>query len=258
MATIHDDATASSLGFQQGTIEGPTHFSQLTPGLVAAWGAHFFEAGRISVHYRRPAYEGDQLRATVDSTIVQVCKQDGTEVLTGTADVDHAPAQTEVTSRLQARREPAARTVLDRVRVGDRSEPETVRIDFDEAPGESYPFTLGQKLAAITEPNPWYEPGTGSPWGRPVLPFEMISVLLQYTGDAAFDVRPHAVGLFLDQEIDVVRGPVFAEQDYRLEREVLAFSSSARTESYWVRSALTDVSGAELVAVGTIHVGFLA
>ena len=30
-ASIHDDATAQKLGFQSGTIEGPTHFSQFAP-----------------------------------------------------------------------------------------------------------------------------------------------------------------------------------------------------------------------------------
>ena len=30
-ASIHDDATAQKLGFQGGTIEGPTHFSQFVP-----------------------------------------------------------------------------------------------------------------------------------------------------------------------------------------------------------------------------------
>lgn len=263
MATIHDDSTASALGFQRGTIEGPTHFSQLTPGLLAAWGPAFFEAGRISVHYRSPAYEDDRLRAEVapgedGAATVSVCKQDGSTILTGTADVHHALTRTEVAKRLAAHREPQSRSVLDRVHVGDISAAETVRIDFDRAPGPAYPFTLSEKLAAITEPSPWYEPDGSSPWGKPVLPFEMISVLLQYTSDSAFDVRPHAVGLFLDQEIDVVRGPVHPEQDYRLEREVLAFSSSSRTESYWVRSALTDAHSGELVATGTIHVGFLA
>lgn len=37
-ASIHDDATAQKLGFQGGTIEGPTHFSQFAPLCVARWG----------------------------------------------------------------------------------------------------------------------------------------------------------------------------------------------------------------------------
>ena len=42
-ASIHDDATAQRLGFRGGTIEGPTHFSQLTPLLLAAFGVMTFK-----------------------------------------------------------------------------------------------------------------------------------------------------------------------------------------------------------------------
>ena len=37
-ASIHDDATAQKLGFQGGTIEGPTHFSQFAPLCEQIWG----------------------------------------------------------------------------------------------------------------------------------------------------------------------------------------------------------------------------
>ena len=37
-ASIHDDATAQKLGFQGGTIEGPTHFSQFAPSVRADLG----------------------------------------------------------------------------------------------------------------------------------------------------------------------------------------------------------------------------
>ena len=37
-ASIHDDATAQKLGFQGGTIEGPTHFSQFAPLCERAFG----------------------------------------------------------------------------------------------------------------------------------------------------------------------------------------------------------------------------
>src|SRR5947209_14907416 len=44
-ASIHDDATAQKLGFQGGTIEGPTHFSQFAPLCVSLWGQSWFETG---------------------------------------------------------------------------------------------------------------------------------------------------------------------------------------------------------------------
>jgi hypothetical protein len=47
-ASIHDDATAQKLGFQGGTIEGPTHFSQFAPLCASVWGQSWFGAGCIS------------------------------------------------------------------------------------------------------------------------------------------------------------------------------------------------------------------
>src|SRR5882672_12869180 len=46
-ASIHDDATAQKLGFQGGTIEGPTHFSGANwlkcvgPSIVPPWNPSF-------------------------------------------------------------------------------------------------------------------------------------------------------------------------------------------------------------------------
>jgi len=50
-ASIHDDATAQKLGFQGGTIERPTHFSQFAPLCASVWGQSWFEAGCVSAHY---------------------------------------------------------------------------------------------------------------------------------------------------------------------------------------------------------------
>src|SRR5690242_18897673 len=55
-SSIHDDATAQKLGFQGGTIEGPTHFSQFAPLCERVWGTQWFEAGCLSAHYRNPVF----------------------------------------------------------------------------------------------------------------------------------------------------------------------------------------------------------
>ena len=58
----------------------------------------------------------------------------------------------------------------------------------------------------------------------------MLSVLFQHSSrDDGFPVRGPAVGLFADQEIRLVEGPLFVAEDYELEREVVAMSASRRT-----------------------------
>jgi hypothetical protein len=51
-------------------------------------------------------------------------------------------------------------------------------------------------------------------WGRAIVPFEMLSVLFQHSArDDRFPVRGPAVGLFADQEIRLVAGPLFVGED---------------------------------------------
>src|SRR5882757_8303942 len=102
-ASIHDDATAQKLGFQGGTIEGPTHFSQFAPLCEYLWGKAWFETGCISAHYRNPSFAGEEVQAILakpepgaTQSKIQMVKRDGTEVLRGTASVGHGGPATEL------------------------------------------------------------------------------------------------------------------------------------------------------------------
>jgi len=124
-----------------------------------------------------------------------------------------------------------------------------VRMDPDQNMGALYPFSLVQKLAVITEPSPWYHDASASPWGRAIVPMEMISVLAEYTGhQARFPVKGPVVGLFADQEIRLIDGPLFVGEEYVLRREIVALSESKRTESYWTRTRIFDATGERQVA----------
>ena len=62
-ASVHDEATASSLGLRGAPIEGPTHFSQFDPLAVTLWGDAWFERGCISAHFQTMVIEGEQVHA---------------------------------------------------------------------------------------------------------------------------------------------------------------------------------------------------
>jgi hypothetical protein len=135
-----------------------------------------------------------------------------------------------------------------------RDEGDSVAMNHADGNGSGYPFSLEEKLAKITEPHPWYTAAgsSSSPWGRAVVPMEMISVLANKSG-RGFPVRGPALGLFLDLEIRLLNGPVFVEQDYRIKREVVGLGQSRRTESYWTRTTLTDASNDKVAAVVLLH-----
>ena len=126
---------------------------------------------------------------------------------------------------------------------------ERVRMDADQHMGALYPFTLRQKLEKITEPSPWYHDAAASPWGRAIVPMEMVSVLAEYSSaQAGFPVKGPVVGLFADQQIRMLDGPLFVGEDYLLRREIVALAESKRTESYWVRTRIYDATGRTLKA----------
>ena len=256
-SSIHDDNMAEQLGFRAGPIEGPTHFSMFPPLLERIWGQEWYERGCISAHYQNMVVEGEEVRAYADipaagatRTRVWAEKADGTPVLEASASLGPNHGETLLDARMAKLRPPEKLLILENLHVGmTGKEDEPVRMDPDQHMGDLYPFSLNQKLAKITETSPWYSDGDASPWGRAIIPLEMVSVLVEYTSKAAgFPVNGPVVGLFADQEIRMIDGPLFVSEDYLIRREIVAISESRRTESYWTRSKIYDASGQTLKA----------
>jgi hypothetical protein len=240
-ASIHDDATAQKLGFKAATIEGPTHFSQFDPLCVALWGERWFAKGCISAHFRTPVFEGEEVRAILREgaepaqAAITMQKRDGAEVLSGTVSIgpDHPPSALE--QRLATLAPPEQPVLLRDVRVGMSTGRIAVSMGMDSKMGDLYPFTLREKLGRITEPSPLYDAA---------IPLEMVSVLLNHVMHAEpFPVRGPSVGLFADQEIRMLRGPLRVGAPYELTREIVALSGSRRTESMWIRTRVYAPGG---------------
>ncbi|NLC01571.1 MAG: hypothetical protein GX789_09955 [Pseudomonas formosensis] len=256
-SSIHDDNMAEKLGFRAGPIEGPTHFSQFVPLLAEIWGRDWFERGCFSAHFQNMVVEGEQVRAFVErpapgATRVRCWaeKADGTPVLEASASLGPDDGPSLLDERMARLRPPERLVILADLQVGMQgAREERVRMDADQHMGDLYPFSLNQKLERITENSPWYSQADSSPWGRAIIPLEMVSVLAEYSSKlAAFPVKQPVIGLFADQEIRMVDGPLFVGEDYLIRREVVALSESKRTESYWVRSRIYSADGSQLKA----------
>jgi hypothetical protein len=246
-ASIHDDATAQKLGFKGGTIEGPTHFSQFAPLGARLWGQAWFETGCLSAHYRNACFEGEEVQAILSKPLpgtsqcqIQMIKRDGTEVLRGSASVGDPPVPTALETRLTELKPLVDPVILRDVKLTQASRRQAAHMSFDQNMGDLYPFSLRQKLAVITENSPFYS-SADNPWRKPIIPMEMLSVLFQYRAkDDPLPTMGPAVGLFADQEIRLLKGPLFVDEDYQVEREVVALSGSRRTESAWVKTRVFD------------------
>jgi hypothetical protein len=257
---VHDVETAAKLGLAGAPIEGPTHFSQIDPLAVEHWGQAWFERGCVSSHFLNMVVEGEEVRAAFEpegSTLARLSaeKADGTPVLTGTASIGRDDA-TELDGRRQrALGDPGKLHIVDQLELGMVvTVDEPVTMGFDDHNGSLYPFTLAQKLVKITEPSSWYLADGDSPWGRPVVPTEMLSVIA-HQSNAHFPVRGPAIGLFIDLEVRFVAGPVFVGQSYLVEHTLVGMGQSKRVESYWTESTLTDAETGVHAATVLLHQG---
>ncbi len=261
-ASVHDPETAASLGLAGAPIEGPTHFSQFDPLAERLWGQEWFETGRISAHFQTMVVAGEQVRASLDPTsdtsaTIEAHKPDGQSVLIGTASVGSDAGPSELDNRRARAATPGEMFIIDRLHVGQTSSVgEIVSMTRDRDNGALYPFSLDDKLARITEPHDWYTAagGAASPWGKAIVPFEMICVLAMKSG-STFPVRTPSLGLFLDLEITLHAGPVFVDQPYRIARQIVGIGQSRKTESYWIDTTLTDETTGVLVASVLLHSG---
>lgn len=271
--SVHDDETAEKLGLPGAPIEGPTHFSQFDPLLASLWGERWFATGTLSSHFLTMVVEGEEVTASVSidgpgATTAKIYaeKADGTPVLEGTASIDGASsmdgadAGTALAGRLAKAQtnSPGDLFIIDQMHVGQKGEEsETIRIGYDDHLGNLYPFTLREKLDKMTETVTWYEPASAdNPWGRPIIPIEMMSVIMSSGRQrVGFVTRQPSVGLFIDLEVQMVHGPVFVDHPYRIDREIVALQQSRRTESYWTLTTITDDETDLVAARVLLHQG---
>ncbi len=256
--SVHDESNAAALGLSGAPIEGPTHFSQFDPIAMELFGDEWFRTGCISSHFSTMVVEGEEVdamatRSSDQSADITAVKADGATILTGTISVAPHP-ETALEHRLANGRPAGDLFIVDQLHVGmTSSEARRTSMDLESGNGPLYPFSLASKLEGITERSPWYD-SAENPWGRPIVPMEMLSVLANKVGDR-MPIRQPSLGLFLDLEVRLEGAPVFVDQEYIVEREVVGLSQSRRVESYWVRSTLTDAASGVHTATVLLHSG---
>src|SRR5262245_25584297 len=72
MCTIHDDATARTLGFAGGILGAPVILANMTPDLVTLFGPAWYERGFLKQHYIGAIYADDPFRVTATPLPLQL------------------------------------------------------------------------------------------------------------------------------------------------------------------------------------------
>ena len=78
--SIHDNATATELGFRGGTVAGDIHMNQFPPVLVDLFGETWFEQGYLSLLFRNPTVDREEVQVFAEVPI----RRDGNPCVDGT------------------------------------------------------------------------------------------------------------------------------------------------------------------------------
>ena len=87
---IHDDTVAQRFGFSGALVPGVDVIAYASHPFVAAWGADFLSAGRLSARFRTPVYDGDLITVSCSdgadgATELAVTGEDGQRRCVGSA-----------------------------------------------------------------------------------------------------------------------------------------------------------------------------
>lgn len=240
--SIHDDATAQRLGFRGGTVAANIHFEQFPPLLEAVLGADWARTGGLSLYFLSPTTDGEPVQAFArleapGRAEVWMQNAEGGRVCEGTATLGGPDPFSALRQRLNTVRAAEDLRILAGIRVGDTVRDVSARVD--SARGAA-------RLAEITEDLPRYHEAAGS-GGRVAPPATAIDALRAVEGPLFAKVQDF-VGMFGAIELQMLDGPILADQDYLAAGRVLALSESPKTEIVWYESELTDPVSGQRVA----------
>jgi len=234
---IHDDDTATDLGFRGGTVAGAIHMEQFPPLLLEMFGADFWQTGTLSMYFRSATVDREPVRClttepervgNIRRTNVWMEKEDGTIVASGTASCGGHDEKSELRSKLESIRPISELRILKNLKVGAQCEDQRCFVE------NSF---LDAQLGVITEPLSCYK--TSNEFSGRVLPVTQVVRAFDPPEVALItEVEPPFVGLYGAIEIEFINGPVLAETEYKGSGEIVGLSDSPQTEILWRDSIL--------------------
>jgi len=236
--SIHDDATASKLGFRGGTVAGSIHMDQFVPGLLKLYGDAWFETGGLSLYFTKATVDAEAVQATVeagaDRARLTMHDVHGDQICEGTASPGRDPGS-ELARRLEVQTPaaPGRLRILKDLKVGDECRDIPVRVE---------PQVLLKALDTLTEPLPAYR-------DRLVLPPSHLVRLTHQVRGHVLAKAGKSVGLFGALETEQLAGPVLAGVDYVARTRMLKLTESPKTENSWYEVLVADQAGQDVARV---------
>jgi hypothetical protein len=247
--SIHDDATASKLGFKGGTVAGSIHMDQFAPLLVQLYGDDWWKKGNLSSYFRQATVDRETVRAFARAgsphARLWMENEAGALIAEATASCGGTDENTAVQNLMngQAHSEGAGLKILKSVKVGDTVEGLEVTITRE---------ALDRRLEHITETLDAYK------GDKAIVPPSMVVHLFRGSAqEKLYKTDGPAVGLFGAIEIQAMGGALRAETPYLVRAEVLALSESPKTENVWYRAWTADLATGEDVSSMLMYLRYM-
>ncbi|HEY9218387.1 MAG TPA: hypothetical protein VIO94_10080 [Phenylobacterium sp.] len=238
--SIHDDATASALGFRGGTVAANIHFEQFPPLMRARFGAEWSRTGGLSLHFLNPTTDGEPVQAFVgpaDDGAAPRAKAwmetpEGLRVCEGDAWLGGDNPASTLKQRLAAVRPATDLRILSGVKVGDEVTGAPSRLDGQVAL---------VRLEGITEPLPEYREQMVA---APAVAIDALRVV----EGPLFRTDGAVVGMFGAIELQFLDGPILLDHDYLADGRIVGLSESPKTEIAWYESVLREATDGRPIA----------
>ena len=234
--SIHDDATATELGFRAGTVAGDIHLEQFGGILISAFGQQWCETGSLSMYFMHATADAEPVEATLDvsehatplnnaQVAARMQTPEGITVAEGTASVGNTSVPTALYSRDRRGVDASTLKMLRHANPGRPLETITRR-----APGNDQ--ILRHSRGVMTSPLEWYV--GDSPWGGPICsPLTSCRVLVAGMTETIEKECGEFVGLYGAIEIRHHNGPLMLDTEYTVTGRVLDVSDTPKTEVLW-------------------------
>ena len=236
--SIHDDATASKLGFRGGTVAGSIHMDQFVPGLLALYGDAWFATGGMSLYFTKATTDAEAVQATVEAGAerARLIMHDvpGDQICEGTASLG-PDARSELSKRIEGQAQAASGSlrILKDIAVGEEHDDIPVRVEAEH---------LLKSLETLTEPLPAYR-------DELILPPSHLIRLTHQVRKHTVGKAGASVGLFGALETQALAGPLHAGVDYVARTKMLKLTESPKTENAWYEVLVADHAGKDVARV---------
>ncbi|HEX3405924.1 MAG TPA: hypothetical protein VHS81_01705 [Caulobacteraceae bacterium] len=247
--SIHDDATASKLGFKGGTVAGSLHMDQFAPLALQLYGEDWWKLGNMSFYFRQATVDQEAVRAFVHPgephARLWMENEAGALIAEGTGSCKGSDEATAVENLMKSQTiaEPGGLKILANVKVGDEVTGLEVTVSRE---------AVERRMETITEHLAEYDGENG------ILPPSMMVHLFRGSAqEKLYKTDGGAVGLFGAIELQSMGAPTRCETPYLVRAKVLALSESPKTENVWYRAWAADPATGEDVCSMLMYLRYM-